>query len=130
MLSIFVWKYYVKDWNLPTHPLFFGSFILQKTPRIILGIGSEFINIKNWGFLWLSFVLSLFIVNKNKYIYIALFIVIFQLAFYFAIYLYAPDGTSINIRSTFDRFLIHISPVALLIIALAFANPISYNEKK
>jgi len=100
---------------------FFG-LAKQRLPLILDIWIRNCLNTQKWNIFWFSFIFSLlwFFVKPYKKISIFLFfIVVFQLIFYFIIYIIWPITMSdieLQILNSVDRLPLHIIPVALLFI--------------
>jgi hypothetical protein len=99
-----------------THPHEYG---IQKSVNAFWGTFKELINIKSWGFLWITYFYSLFAfgIKKQRELAVLHFVILFQLSIYLLIYNTtlgnAPD-------SSISRLLMHIAPLAFLSIAIVF----------
>lgn len=115
ILSVFVYK-------LPISPFIQGPFMLSRIPDVFVSMVREFLNVGRWNFLWLAFFLGLLMrkmFSEQKIIY-ALFLL--QLMVYFSVYLLTPREPVGHIVGSFDRLLLHITPIAFYLTAVSFGK--------
>ena len=136
-LASLIWLFLLLDWqmfkyanNLPWATPFISSVIkLSRLPVVLLEISKEFLNIKNWNLLWITFFTVffkyIFELRKNwlTIIYVVIF---FQLGVYVFIFLITNTDPVAHIRSVVNRLFIHISPLAMFASAIViFGKKIS-----
>lgn len=129
-LPFFIWKVYTLIEGFPVHYLYFGKPVFGRIPAILMAFFSEFLMLNKWNLLWVSFLFSLFILVKNRFIKIVLFILLLQLLVYFLIYVFTPLDLIGHMNASLDRFLLQMAPLAMLVVGYVFANPSIYHEKK
>ncbi len=79
----------------------------------------EFLNISRWNIVWILILFSsLFFIRQKTYVYLFLLLVV-QVFVYFGIYIMSPYDPVGHIVGSFDRLLLHIFPLLLLLCALA-----------
>lgn len=130
LVPFVLWKVYSDISDFPVHYLYSGKIMISRTTRILQGFTYEFLRAKNWNFLWITTALSFFLISRGKFINIVITIFAFQVLVYFSIYLITPIDFVGHMDASIDRFLLHVSPLALLIISYAFSKPSIYNEKQ
>lgn len=126
LIPIFVFRLYSEAENFPSHYLYSGYLILTRVPEIIRRFVFEVFALSRWNFLWIAFIISLFFIRKDKFMLIVLSVLIFQIFVYFSIYLVTPINFSTHIEASLDRFLMQVTPLALLVTSYAFSRPSVY----
>lgn len=136
----FIWAIPVLDWeyfkysnNLPKlTEVFVGSFTnFERIIPIGISMLQELFNLRNWNLLWILF-LGICIVRYTlilKSPYLALYILlVLQLGLYYFLYLIFPGDPIALIGSSFNRLLLHLAPLALLLSLLEIFPLIRENQ--
>lgn len=123
LIPVVDWEYYKLNNSIPKlHEVFVGNTVhFASVLPIIQAMGGELLNIQNWNLLWvLFFVVVLFLhARLLKSAYWMLFILLFlQLGFYFCLYLVFPNNPVELVNSSFNRLLLQLAPLALLLTLL------------
>lgn len=124
-LVSFLWLIPILDWQLykVSNGLFYSlyansAFHPERIFPILLEILKEMINVKNWNFLWLSFMLGLLIFVKYRKRRLVYMLIGLQLFSYFVIFLMSPYEPSAHVKNVMDRLLLHIAALAIYSIAV------------
>ncbi len=116
-LLVLSWYIFSYIYHLPENPFIQSSIKLYRVPSVFYYMIKEFFNIGRWNLLWIGFLVSLPFI-KNKYISkILSIIILLQLSVYFLVYLMTPIPVAQHIPNSFDRLLLQIAPLAMLLIS-------------
>lgn len=115
LLPFIFWQIYVVYYHLPMNPFLSGGFHIQRLIPVLIAAFLECINIARWNLLWIVFFFVLLIGDIKRYWSITV-IILFQLAIYLCIYLFTPLDPISHLHNSFDRLLLHIAPLAMLVI--------------
>lgn len=133
---IIMWFLYQKIFHLPETPFVRSQVTAARIPIVLISMGREFMQISRWNFLWIAYFLSFVIFftsapNKkySSYGRILSLISFLQICVYFCVYLMTPLNPAMHIQNSFDRLLLHITPLAVLLIAFTTRGKIEYNKK-
>lgn len=133
LMAVLLWIIPFVDWqifqNIYKVPRNFlltdSSFKIERIGLITNGILREFVNIQNWNLLWLIFILVFLyylISKKREKLNIFFIILFFQLILYFLIYMVTPINPIVHIKSSLDRLLIQLAPLAVFTTSLVILN--------
>lgn len=114
------WQMYKVIFSVQESYLFHGTIDVARVPAILLEMGKEFLNVRRWNISWLIFFVSL-IKTSDFSAKILILILLFQLFSYLFVYMVTPIGIS-QIKNSFDRLLIHLVPIAMLIVVTNFSK--------
>ncbi len=131
ILPFIDWQLYRKvshvgTYYLPAHPI---ELSIQKSINSILGTFKEFINMKSWNMLWITYFYSFFVLNlKNKKdleLTILNIIILSQLCLYLLIYIFTSGNAP---ESSIERLLIHVAPMAIYYIAIRVKGALLFKD--
>lgn len=121
-LPLLSWQFYKQINYLPGSYLRGSSIHLERIPTIIYEVGLEFLNLSRWNFLWLAFILTLIFYFRSKKYRLFIFIVLGQLFMYLFIYIITPLDYVGQLRSSLDRLLLQLAPIATALVAQLFTK--------
>ena len=122
LLPIFQWELFKYTSNI-TFTLYTKHIVYpQRFLSVFFYIVKETINIQNWNFLWVAFFLSIpFIFLKKKLILvIPCLLLFFQISSYILVFSLSPYIPSVHVPNVIDRLFLHIAPLAMVVVAVAF----------
>ena len=124
LLVSLLWVIPILDWQLYkilnglSYSLYANSaFHPERILPIFIEILKEVINIRNWNFLWLSFLFGLLIFAKYGKRRLVYMLIGFQVLSYLAVFLISPYEPSAHVKNVMDRLLLHIAAIAVYSIA-------------
>lgn len=120
VIPVIDWEYFKLSNNIPKlSEVFVGSTIhFSSMLSIMQAMISEFTNIQNWNLLWILFFAVIFLYNTRvlKSTFLPLYVLIFlQLGLFFSLYMIFPNNPVDLVNSSFNRLLLQIAPLALLV---------------
>lgn len=121
LCPVLMWQLSKMILQVPHSYIESGSFQISRLSIIFKEIIKEFINLTRWNLLWPAFFLSLLSNEVSKHI-IPLSIILLQMTIYVLVYMYSPIDPQLQVPNSFDRLLIHISPLSVFIVGLIFNN--------
>lgn len=127
LLPFVEWQYFKHSLDLGRYPSYFGSVIhIDRVFLISKSYLKELLNIGNWNFVWISFLYSFFLyliyLRKSKELFLLFLIVISQLFVYGGIFLFTTPDPNSHIPNVLNRALLHLLPLAVLIIGFVFGD--------
>lgn len=115
------WQLLSLYFDFPRNPFIQQIPDFRRTPIVIWLFFKEMLNIYRWNFLWVAFLVTIipyFKSMKDYYEKTILFLFIGQIAVYFTVYLMTPLDPASHINNSFDRLLIHLAPIAGIILVI------------
>lgn len=119
-----LWQYFKLEHKLSYSLYTPITFHLERITVIIEEMFKEFLNIKNWNLLWISYAIGIYIAISNnirQFLIIPILISI-QIAVYIVIFMISPHPPSQHIPSVMNRLLLHIAPLAVFYTAIIFSQ--------
>lgn len=129
----------IVDWYIYKEVINMPKNFLLISPTIYIGrIGillkeflKEFLDLVRWNLLWALFILTTILnLSKSRKILIFYYLLFGQLAVYFLIYLITPINPIEHLRSSLNRLLIHLAPIAIIIMAIIISNIVGKTNNK
>lgn len=116
-LPILDWYSYKEIINMPKNFLLVNSSLrLDRIALLIKEMVLEFINFSRWNLTWVYFIITTILSFRHINRYFPLYALILgQLSIYFIIYLITPVNPLDHLRSSFNRLIIHIAPLVILL---------------
>ena len=115
------WELFKRINNLHPNFLFRNGveFHIERLFVVLFQFGKEFVNIQNWNLLWIIFLFCILVYRKQLKGYFLLpTFLFFQLFFYLVIFLIIPQDPVSQIIGISNKLLLHVAPIAALIIAI------------
>lgn len=120
LVPVIDWEYYKVSNAIPKLSEVFvsNSIHFSSMLPIMQAMISEFTNIQNWNLLWILFFAVIFLYNTRvlKSAFLPLYVLIFlQLGLFFSLYMIFPNNPVDLVNSSFNRLLLQLAPLALLV---------------
>ena len=116
-LVLLSWYIFTSIYHLPENPFIQSGIKLYRIPSVLYYMIKEFFNIGRWNLLWIGFLASLPFIKNNYISKILSIILLLQLFAYFLVYLMTPVPVAQHIPNSFDRLLLQVAPLAMLLIS-------------
>lgn len=131
LFPVLMWQLFKMYLPVPHGYLEKGSLHISRIFVIYKEILKEFLNIYRWNLLWPIFFISLIISKIKGHFNLVIVIIFFQMVAYLFVYLYTPLDPVLHVKSSFDRLLIHLSPLSIFFVGLVFHScSHRFNKKK
>lgn len=122
LIILFIWEIFKYENNLPGSYLTRGVFNISRMPVILQEVLKEMFNLQRWNLIWPAYFISILISRFTRTTFLLIIMPMLQLSIYLFVYFITPLDLILHIRSSFDRLLIHIAPMIILFICIAFNN--------
>lgn len=128
-IPVAVWILF-KTYYLPANIRFQGQLFMyanQMLPSFSYML-KEFLDIQRWGFMWVLIILFTPLIMRNKKLVGLFTFSVVLLIVYVVIYFASPIDPKVHILGSFDRLILHVYPLLLLLSALSINDYAKYKK--
>ncbi len=122
VLILISWYLFKHIYHLPENPFVRPQIGISRIFPVLFTMLKEFFNFPRWNFLWITYLIACLVSFRNKTARIVIIATLLQLVVYFGVYLTTPLDPVMHIKNSFDRLLLHITPLAMFLVSISITS--------